>query len=190
MSDNQMWTIWCGPAIQDSGHPTGEVHTPVHTHTPRLKVLKYFGKSSLFGGQHSVILLVPVLARPLCLACSLQIENTFTLTIHTYHPPTSHPPRLTPSIGATETLPGKSCKQIRDVLANDCTKVTQSGLYWVNVTSVGDGYRCQEGEESEVMKVRTHETSLQSNIGLCVCCARVHVFVNVFVNVCMYVINM
>ena len=27
LSDNRMWTILCGPATWDSGHPTGEVHT-------------------------------------------------------------------------------------------------------------------------------------------------------------------
>ena len=81
--------------------------------------------------------------------------RTHTHTHNYKYPPLPLPlPRLTPSIGATETMPGRSCKQIRDVMANDCTKVTQSGAYWVKVTS-GGGPRgcCQEGEEFEVMKV-------------------------------------
>ena len=93
--------------------------------------------------------------------CSLQTETHNDLPLP---PPLPLPPRLTPSIGATEALPGKSCKQIRDVLANDCTKVTQSGLYWVNVTSGGD--RCQEGEQFEVMKVLIKQASAVT--GLCV----------------------
>ena len=97
--------------------------------------------------------------------CASSVKQTEAQATYCYHLSPSPPltltltlplplPRLTPSIGATETLPGRSCKQIRDVLAIDCTKVTQSGAYWVKVTSGGGPQGCcQEGEEFEVMKV-------------------------------------
>ena len=57
-----------------------------------------------------------------------------------------------PSIGTFETLPARSCQQIRDVL--DCARVTPSGQYWIKVSS-GGGLQdcCQQGEDFEVMKV-------------------------------------
>ena len=42
--------------------------------------------------------------------------------------------RLIPHIGATQDLPAKSCKEIRDVRANECDCTLSSGMYWVNHT--------------------------------------------------------
>ena len=42
--------------------------------------------------------------------------------------------RLVPHIGATQDLPAKSCKEIRDVRPNECDCTLSSGMYWVNHT--------------------------------------------------------
>ena len=42
--------------------------------------------------------------------------------------------RLIPHIGATQDLPAKSCKEIRDVKANESDCTLSSGMYWVNHT--------------------------------------------------------
>ena len=41
--------------------------------------------------------------------------------------------RLLPLIGSCEASPGKSCKEILQVLSNDCTRPAKSGTYWVKV---------------------------------------------------------
>lgn len=41
--------------------------------------------------------------------------------------------RLLPLIGACEASAGKSCKEIQQVLSNDCTGPAKSGTYWVKV---------------------------------------------------------
>ena len=41
---------------------------------------------------------------------------------------------LVPSIGKTETVAASSCKEVRDVLSNECSGGPQSGTYWITVT--------------------------------------------------------
>jgi len=39
--------------------------------------------------------------------------------------------RIEPSLGTVKSLSAGSCKHIREVLATDCTKLPNSGLYWL-----------------------------------------------------------
>ena len=41
---------------------------------------------------------------------------------------------LVPSIGKTECVAASSCKEVRDVLSNECSGGPQSGTYWITVT--------------------------------------------------------
>ena len=41
---------------------------------------------------------------------------------------------LVPSIGKTESVAASSCKEVRDVLSNECSGGPQSGTYWITVT--------------------------------------------------------
>ena len=47
--------------------------------------------------------------------------------------------RLLPSTGTAPSLPGQSCKHIKDTLANQCSQSPQSGVYWVKVTEQCSG---------------------------------------------------
>ena len=42
--------------------------------------------------------------------------------------------RLHPSTGSASSLPGRSCKHIRNTLFKQCYRSPQSGIYWVKVT--------------------------------------------------------
>jgi hypothetical protein len=57
--------------------------------------------------------------------CTIQ-RYTILSSIHFY--------RLTPSIGTTEKLPAMSCKEIRDMKANECDCALKDGMYWINKT--------------------------------------------------------
>jgi hypothetical protein len=52
---------------------------------------------------------------------------------------------VTPSTGKTPQVAGKSCKDIRDTLTNDCSGLPPTSSYWVNVTDV-----CGEVESMRV----------------------------------------
>ena len=41
---------------------------------------------------------------------------------------------LVPSIGKTESVAASSCKEVRDILSNECSGGPQSGTYWITVT--------------------------------------------------------
>ena len=41
---------------------------------------------------------------------------------------------LVPSIGKTESVAASSCKEVRNVLSNECSGGPQSGTYWITVT--------------------------------------------------------
>ena len=41
---------------------------------------------------------------------------------------------MVPSIGKTESVAASSCKEVRDVLSNECSGGPQSGAYWITVT--------------------------------------------------------
>lgn len=55
------------------------------------------------------------------------------------------PHMVTPSTGKTPQVAGKSCKDIRDTLTNDCSGLPPTSSYWVNVTDV-----CGEVESMRV----------------------------------------
>ena len=42
------------------------------------------------------------------------------------------PYSVTPSLGKTEAVAASSCKEIRDVLSNECSGRPQSGTYWIS----------------------------------------------------------
>ena len=39
---------------------------------------------------------------------------------------------MTPSLGKSESVATSSCKEIRDVLSNECSGRPQSGTYWIS----------------------------------------------------------
>ena len=55
---------------------------------------------------------------------------------------------LVPSIGKTECVAASSCKEVRDVLSNECSGGPQSGTYWVTVTDphTGDNRTMRVGQ--------------------------------------------
>ena len=55
---------------------------------------------------------------------------------------------LVPSIGKTESVAASSCKEVRDVLSNECSGGPQSGTYWVTVTDphTGDNRTMRVGQ--------------------------------------------
>ena len=59
---------------------------------------------------------------------------------------------LVPSIGKTETMAASSCKEVRDVLSNECSGGPQSGTYWINVTDPHTG-------DTRTMRVGQRHTS-------------------------------
>ena len=60
---------------------------------------------------------------------------------------------LVPSIGKTETVAASSCKEVRDVLSNECSGGPQSGTYWITVTDP-----CTQGNRT--MRVGQRHTFL------------------------------
>ena len=68
--------------------------------------------------------------------------------------------RLLPSTGTASSLPGRSCKHIKDTLANQCSQRPQSGIYWVKVTE-----QCS-AEEQTMQVSEVEEGAIQTTIKL------------------------
>ena len=56
---------------------------------------------------------------------------------------------LVPTIGKTESVAASSCKEVRDILSNECSGKPQSGTYWITVTDphTGDNRTMRVGQK-------------------------------------------
>ena len=77
---------------------------------------------------------------------------------------------MVPSIGKTETVAASSCKEVRDVLSNECSGGPQSGTYWINVTDphTGDTRTMRVGLGSYKLteaRLILNTTQMRSHIG-------------------------
>ena len=71
---------------------------------------------------------------------------------------------LTPSIGKTDSVAASSCKEVRDVLSNECSGRPQSGTYWINMTDqcTGDNKTMRVGQKHTCLRVHQVERRLKS----------------------------
>ena len=76
--------------------------------------------------------------------------------------------RLTPSIGKTDSVPASSCKEVRDVLSNECSGRPQSGTYWINMTEqcTGDNKTMRVGQKHMLLGVQQVESWVRSKMEL------------------------
>ena len=74
--------------------------------------------------------------------------------------------RLTPSIGKTDSVAASSCKEVRDVLSNECSGRPQSGTYWINMTDqcTGDNKTMRVGQKH--MHLGVHQVESGVTVGL------------------------
>ena len=72
--------------------------------------------------------------------------------------------RLTLSIGKTDSVPASSCKEVRDVLSNECSGRPQSGTYWINITDqcTGDNKTMRVGQKHMSLGVQQVESRVMS----------------------------
>ena len=71
---------------------------------------------------------------------------------------------LVPSIGKTESVAASSCKEVRDVLSNECSGTPQSGTYWITVTDphTGDNRTMRVGQKHTCLEVLQVESRAKS----------------------------